>query len=78
MAHELMHAYLRMRNVTGLADKVEEGLCQLLACLWLDAQHDKLAGVSPPGPLRRDTLPGRGGGGVSAACRPPHGMVMMV
>eukprot|EP00878_Enallax_costatus_P028415 GHUV01030692.1.p1 GENE.GHUV01030692.1~~GHUV01030692.1.p1 ORF type:complete len:380 (+),score=79.94 GHUV01030692.1:399-1538(+) len=38
VAHELMHAYLRMRHVTGLPLQVEEGLCQLLAMLWLDSQ----------------------------------------
>lgn len=29
-----------------LPPQVEEGLCQLLACLWLDQQHDALQGVS--------------------------------
>jgi hypothetical protein len=38
IAHELMHAWLRMRGVTGLNLVVEEGLCQLLALLWLDSQ----------------------------------------
>lgn len=44
LAHELMHAWLRMRNETGLDSQVEEGLCQLMAMLWLDMQHDKLNG----------------------------------
>ncbi len=43
IAHELMHAWLRMRNITGLAPQVEEGLCQLMAMLWLDKQHDQLS-----------------------------------
>jgi len=38
LAHELTHALLRMRGVHGLAPEVEEGVCQLLALLWLDAQ----------------------------------------
>eukprot|EP00775_Hariotina_reticulata_P004383 gene4383-4637_t len=38
IAHELMHAYLRMRHVAGLPLQVEEGLCQLMALLWLDSQ----------------------------------------
>lgn len=38
IAHELMHAYLRMRHVTGLPLQLEEGLCQLMAMLWLDSQ----------------------------------------
>ena len=43
IAHELMHAWLRMRNVASLDPQVEEGLCQLMAMLWLDRQHDSLA-----------------------------------
>jgi hypothetical protein len=38
IAHELMHAWLRMKGVTGLNLVVEEGLCQLMALLWLDSQ----------------------------------------
>jgi hypothetical protein len=58
MAHELMHAWLRMEGVVGLPNKVEEGLCQLMACLWLDRQHELLKGVSGRG-VRGDGL-GRG------------------
>lgn len=49
MAHELMHAWLRMEGCMGLSLKVEEGLCQLMACLWLDRQHELLKGVSEDG-----------------------------
>ncbi|GAX75548.1 hypothetical protein CEUSTIGMA_g2991.t1 [Chlamydomonas eustigma] len=42
IAHELMHAWLRMRNVASLDAQVEEGMCQLMALLWLDRQHDTL------------------------------------
>jgi hypothetical protein len=38
LAHELMHAWLRMNGVTGLSLDVEEGLCQLMALLWLEGQ----------------------------------------
>ncbi|KAG2497852.1 hypothetical protein HYH03_004119 [Edaphochlamys debaryana] len=44
LAHELMHAWLRMAGVVSLPLKVEEGLCQLMACLWLDRQHELLHG----------------------------------
>eukprot|EP00198_Chlamydomonas_reinhardtii_P013404 XP_001702741.1 metalloprotease [Chlamydomonas reinhardtii] len=44
MAHELMHAWLRQAGCVGLPLRVEEGLCQLMACLWLDRQHELLAG----------------------------------
>ena len=43
IAHELMHAWLRMRNVAQLDAQVEEGMCQLMAMLWLDGQNDSLA-----------------------------------
>ena len=38
LAHELMHAWLRLSGLTGLSLDVEEGLCQLLALLWLEQQ----------------------------------------
>ncbi|KXZ56176.1 hypothetical protein GPECTOR_1g151 [Gonium pectorale] len=44
MAHELMHAWLRMAGLVGLPLRAEEGLCQLMACLWLDRQHELLQG----------------------------------
>ncbi|KAG1654605.1 hypothetical protein FOA52_009531 [Chlamydomonas sp. UWO 241] len=44
LAHELMHAWLRMRHVSNLKPQVEEGLCQLMAMLWLDHQHARLGG----------------------------------
>lgn len=38
LAHELMHAYLRLSGLTQLSMDVEEGLCQLMALLWLERQ----------------------------------------
>lgn len=38
LAHELMHAWLRLSGLTNLSLDVEEGLCQLLALLWLEQQ----------------------------------------
>lgn len=38
LAHELMHAWLRMEGFRDLPPAVEEGLCQLMAYLWLEAQ----------------------------------------
>ena len=38
LAHELMHAWLRMEGYEHLPLQVEEGLCQLMAYLWLEAQ----------------------------------------
>ena len=39
IAHEVMHAWLRYRHVRELSLDVEEGLCQLMASLWLDSQR---------------------------------------
>ncbi|KAL4452310.1 hypothetical protein ABPG75_007972 [Micractinium tetrahymenae] len=41
LAHEVMHAWLRLSGCTRLPEQVEEGLCQLMALLWLEAQADK-------------------------------------
>ena len=38
LAHEVMHAWLRMHGCTHLGPKEEEGLCQLVALLWLERQ----------------------------------------
>jgi hypothetical protein len=38
LAHELMHAWLRLSGVRQLSLDVEEGLCQLMAMLWLENQ----------------------------------------
>ena len=43
LAHECMHAYIRLSpafNQTHLPHQVEEGLCQLVARLWLDFKRD--------------------------------------
>ncbi|KAI3438174.1 hypothetical protein D9Q98_000611 [Chlorella vulgaris] len=42
LAHECMHAWLRMSGVSShqhLPEQVEEGMCQLMAYLWLEAQQ---------------------------------------
>ena len=40
LAHECMHAWLRMSGFSASASQqVEEGLCQLMALLWLEAQQ---------------------------------------
>lgn len=38
LAHELMHAYLSMAILSKLPAQVAEGLCQLLAYLWIICQ----------------------------------------
>lgn len=44
LAHEMMHAWLRLRGYRTLSQDVEEGICQVLAHMWLESQ-----GVSSPG-----------------------------
>jgi hypothetical protein len=39
IAHELMHAWLREHGIRKLSEQVEEGLCQLMSYLWLEAQQ---------------------------------------
>ena len=39
IAHEVMHAWLRYQHVQQLSLDVEEGLCQLMASLWLEGQQ---------------------------------------
>ncbi len=36
---ELMHAWLRLNGALDLDKPVEEGLCQLIAFLWLQMQQ---------------------------------------
>ncbi|CAD7701924.1 unnamed protein product [Ostreobium quekettii] len=38
LAHEVMHAYLKLNRITRLSQDVEEGLCQLMALIWLERQ----------------------------------------
>ncbi|XP_004300585.1 PREDICTED: protein DA1-related 1-like isoform X2 [Fragaria vesca subsp. vesca] len=38
LAHEMMHAWLRLKGYPNLSPEVEEGICQVLAHMWLDAE----------------------------------------
>lgn len=38
LAHEMMHAWLRLKGYQTLSQEVEEGICQLLAHMWLDSE----------------------------------------
>ncbi|DBA99972.1 TPA: hypothetical protein ACH3X1_013844 [Trebouxia sp. C0004] len=38
LAHECMHAWLRLRGITRLPLQTEEGLCQLMGLLFLESQ----------------------------------------
>ncbi|KAL4528678.1 hypothetical protein Ndes2437A_g03227 [Nannochloris sp. 'desiccata'] len=49
LAHELMHAWLRLSGFEDLPLEVEEGLCQLMALLWLEAQPESQGSRSSSG-----------------------------
>jgi len=38
IAHEMMHAYLRLKGFRNLSIEVEEGICQVLSYLWLESE----------------------------------------
>ncbi|XP_048331508.2 protein DA1 isoform X1 [Ziziphus jujuba] len=38
LAHEMMHAWLRLKGFRTLSQDVEEGICQVVAHMWLDAE----------------------------------------
>ncbi|XP_021820996.1 protein DA1-like isoform X3 [Prunus avium] len=38
LAHEMMHAWLRLKGYRPLSQAVEEGICQVLAYMWLEAE----------------------------------------
>ncbi|KAM0042265.1 putative protein DA1 [Helianthus debilis subsp. tardiflorus] len=38
LAHEMMHAWLRLQGYRTLSQDVEEGICQVLAHMWLKSQ----------------------------------------
>ncbi|KAL0721682.1 hypothetical protein Bca4012_036281 [Brassica carinata] len=38
LAHEMMHAYLRLNGYTNLNEVMEEGLCQVLGHMWLESE----------------------------------------
>ncbi|PIN19606.1 Adaptor protein Enigma [Handroanthus impetiginosus] len=38
LAHEMMHAWLRLKGYQTLSPNVEEGICQVLAHMWLDSE----------------------------------------
>ncbi len=47
MAHEYMHTYLHLSGYK-LAPATEEGLCQLVALLWLEQAGPALVASAPP------------------------------
>ncbi|CAA2983969.1 DA1 isoform X1 [Olea europaea subsp. europaea] len=44
LAHEMMHAWLRLNGYQILNQEVEEGICQVLANMWLESQIITISG----------------------------------
>lgn len=44
LAHEMMHAWLRLKGYPNLKPEVEEGICQVLAHMWLDSEMYSISG----------------------------------
>ncbi|XP_074275249.1 protein DA1-related 1-like isoform X2 [Silene latifolia] len=38
LAHEMMHAWLRLNGYPNLRPEIEEGICQVLAHMWLESE----------------------------------------
>ena len=57
IAHEAMHAWLRLSGYPRLPPLVEEGMCQLMAMLWLEQQPAEPEASHPAlGPRARRVL----------------------
>ncbi|KAJ6675715.1 PROTEIN DA1-LIKE [Salix viminalis] len=44
LAHEMMHAWMRLKGIRTLDQDVEEGICQVLAHMWLDSELASTSG----------------------------------
>lgn len=62
LAHEMMHAWLRLNGYRTLAQDVEEGICQVLAYMWLDAELTSGSGSDVPSTSSASTSSKKGAG----------------
>ncbi|RVW50441.1 Protein DA1-related 1 [Vitis vinifera] len=62
LAHEMMHAWLRLNGYRTLAQDVEEGICQVLAYMWLDAELTSGSGSNVPSTSSASTSSKKGAG----------------
>ncbi|KAF7138100.1 hypothetical protein RHSIM_Rhsim07G0234900 [Rhododendron simsii] len=58
LAHEMMHAWLRIRGYRTLSQDVEEGICQVLAHMWLDSQILSMSGSNAASTSSSSSLDG--------------------
>ncbi|CDY45247.1 BnaA07g12430D [Brassica napus] len=59
LAHEMMHAYLRLNGCRNLNNVMEEGICQVLGHMWLETQTyatiDAAASSAAPAPAAAES-----------------------
>ncbi|KAH7300814.1 hypothetical protein KP509_24G079900 [Ceratopteris richardii] len=55
LAHELMHAWLRLNGFRNLLPEVEEGICQVIAHMWLESEV--MAGSSNSSSSKKSKAP---------------------
>lgn len=55
LAHELMHAWLRLNGFRNLRPEVEEGICQVVAHMWLESEV--MAGSSSSSSSKKSKAP---------------------
>ncbi|XP_039066966.1 protein DA1-like [Hibiscus syriacus] len=48
LAHEMMHAWMRLQGFRTLSQDVEEGICQVLAHMWLLTQLESASSSNAP------------------------------
>ncbi|KAI8548764.1 hypothetical protein RHMOL_Rhmol07G0299000 [Rhododendron molle] len=58
LAHEMMHAWLRIKGYRTLSQDVEEGICQVLAHMWLDSQIQSMSGSNAASTSSSSSLDG--------------------
>ncbi|XP_058222751.1 protein DA1-like isoform X2 [Rhododendron vialii] len=58
LAHEMMHAWLRIKGYRTLNQDVEEGICQVLAHMWLDSQILSMSGSNAASTSSSSSLDG--------------------
>ncbi|EPS63709.1 hypothetical protein M569_11075, partial [Genlisea aurea] len=49
LAHELMHAWLHLNGYLSLRPEIEEGMCQVMGRIWLEAEIARLSDGSSSG-----------------------------
>ncbi|XP_016163178.1 protein DA1 isoform X1 [Arachis ipaensis] len=57
LAHEMMHAWLRLKGYRTLSQNVEEGICQVMAYMWLHSELTSASASSSSSTSRKGKRP---------------------